>query len=85
VVLEGLENILKVGRQDAKTNGANNLYADFVEEADGLEKLEVLQIHQNITIYQKAVKILEEYFGCEDEDQMAQMQFGISEVNNFTF
>lgn len=69
VALEGLENILKVGEQDSKASGRNQ-FADIIEEAQGLDKIEQLQVHQNIDIYEKAVKILETYFAAqEDEDQ----------------
>jgi len=70
VALEGLENILKVGEQDAKHgNSARNQYADYIEEAEGLDKIEQLQVHQNIDIYEKAVKLLETYFAAEEDDQ----------------
>jgi hypothetical protein len=68
VALEGLENILKVGEKESKTTGEQNPYAILVEEADGLDKIEQLQSHQNNDIYEKAVKILELYFGGEEED-----------------
>jgi len=68
VALEGLENILKIGEQDAKNTGRNH-YADIIEEAQGLDKIEQLQVHQNIDIYEKAVKILETYFAAQEEDQ----------------
>ena len=67
VALEGLENILKVGEVD-KVDGRPNQYAQFIDEAEGLEKIENLQNHNNNEIYEKAMKILEEYFGLEDED-----------------
>jgi len=69
VALEGLENILKVGEQDAKNSAGRNQFADLVEEAQGLDKIEQLQVHQNIDIYEKAVKILENYFAAQEEDQ----------------
>ncbi|KAL6053342.1 Inositol monophosphatase 2 [Balamuthia mandrillaris] len=70
VALEGIENILKVGEDDAKNAGTRNRFADMVEEAEGLDKIEQLQVHQNVDIYEKAVKILETYYaGQEQEDQ----------------
>ena len=68
VALEGLENILKVGEKDAKGSGGINQYATYIEEAEGLDKIEQLQAHQNNDIYEKAVKILESYFAAEEED-----------------
>ena len=98
VALEGLENILKVGACDAQEQGAGavNAYAAFVDEAEGLEKIEALQTHPNNDIYEKArargaatrrparsafpnpdpthcphqaVKIMESYFGLEEEEE----------------
>lgn len=69
VALEGLENILKVGEAEKEmgTTGGVNTYAQYVDEAEGLEKIENLQSHQNNDIYEKSVKILETYFGLEEE------------------
>ncbi|THF95598.1 hypothetical protein TEA_016640 [Camellia sinensis var. sinensis] len=61
VCLEGLENILKVGEAD-KEGGMNNginLYAQTIDESDGLYKIENLQTRDNNEIHEKAVKILE--------------------------
>ena len=34
----------------------------------GLDKIEFLQAHENMDIYQKAYDIIDHYFGTEDED-----------------
>eukprot|EP01091_Cochliopodium_minus_P009610 TRINITY_DN239_c0_g1_i1.p1 TRINITY_DN239_c0_g1~~TRINITY_DN239_c0_g1_i1.p1 ORF type:complete len:525 (-),score=183.13 TRINITY_DN239_c0_g1_i1:117-1691(-) len=68
VSLEALENILKIGELDSKSNSGHNIFSDYIEEADGIEKIEQLQTHQNNEIYEKAVKILEQYFSAEQED-----------------
>ena len=34
----------------------------------GLDKIEFLQSHENMDIYQKAFDIIEHYFGSEEED-----------------
>jgi len=68
VALEGLENILKVGQDEAGFHAGTNPMAHIVHEAEGLEKIEQLQGHENEDVYNKAVKILETYFGAEDED-----------------
>ncbi|KAB2036641.1 hypothetical protein ERO13_D03G015400v2 [Gossypium hirsutum] len=49
VCLEGLENILKVGEPDKEMgmNGGINLYAQMIDECDGLDKIENLQTHDN--------------------------------------
>ncbi|EXB60957.1 Importin subunit alpha [Morus notabilis] len=71
VCLEGLENILKVGEADKEMglNGGINLYAQQIDECDGLDKIESLQNHDNNEIYEKAVKILERYWTEEDDDE----------------
>ncbi|KAI4349915.1 hypothetical protein L6164_010457 [Bauhinia variegata] len=58
VCLEGLENILKVGEADKSTgkNGGVNLYAQMIDDAEGLEKIENLQSHDNTEIYEKAME-----------------------------
>ncbi|KAH9688168.1 Importin subunit alpha-2 [Citrus sinensis] len=65
VCLIGLENILKVGeaeRNMGTTIGDVNQYAQFVEEAGGLEKIENLQSHDNNEIHEKSVKIFKTYW-----------------------
>jgi len=70
VALEGLENILKVGEADKELGGpgATNMYSQHIDEAEGLDKIELLQNHNKDEIHEKAVKILERYFGFEDEE-----------------
>ncbi len=67
VALEGLENILKVGDAEQKQLGhPRNMMAQWVEEAEGLEKIEDLQQHENDEIYHKVLKIIGEYFEGEE-------------------
>lgn len=75
IALEGLENILKVGDEDSKDTltGGSNPMAVFISEADGLNKIEELQQHSNNDIYERCIKILETYFGVEDEEEMAEI------------
>ena len=70
VCLEGLENILKVGEAEKNLGSTRevNLYAQMIDDAEGLEKIENLQSHDNTEIYEKAVKILETYW-LEEEDE----------------
>ena len=44
----------------------NNVFADMVDEAEGVDKMEGLQSHENQDIYEKSIKILEAYFDIED-------------------
>lgn len=68
VALNGLENILRLGDQDASTHNGINPYTVLIEECYGLDKIEFLQSHQNMEIYQKAFDIIERYFSSEEED-----------------
>lgn len=69
VILDAIDNILKVGKQDS-TVTEDNSYCDLVEECGGLDQLEDLQRHENEEIYEKSVKILQEYFESEEDDGM---------------
>ena len=67
------------------TNGIN-VYAQSIEDAEGLEKIENLQSHDNTEIYEKAVKILETYWLEDEDDAMptnddAQSAFRFGESN----
>ncbi|XP_008246369.1 PREDICTED: importin subunit alpha-4-like [Prunus mume] len=70
VCLEGPENILKVGEADKEMgmNDGINLYAQLVDECEGLDKIDNLQTHDNSEIYEKAVKILERDWAEEELD-----------------
>ncbi|KAK1354303.1 Importin subunit alpha [Heracleum sosnowskyi] len=61
VALEGLENILKVGEAEKNLGhtGDVNVYAQLIDESEGLEKIENLQSHDNNEIYEKAVMELQ--------------------------
>jgi len=68
VCLEVLENFLKVGEAEKNfgNTGDVNLYAQMIDNNEGLEKIEHLRSHDNSEIYEKAVNILETYW-LEDE------------------
>lgn len=68
VALNGLDNILRLGEQDAKLNNGTNPYVIMIEESYGLDKIEFLQSNENREIYQKAFDMIERYFGTEEED-----------------
>ena len=71
VALDGIESILEVGKKRAASavGGGFNTYAQLVDEAQGLDAIESLQTHPNDDTYEKAVQILERYFGLESESQ----------------
>ncbi|XP_071691482.1 importin subunit alpha-1b-like, partial [Rutidosis leptorrhynchoides] len=70
VCLEGLENILKVEEAEKNLGGSVgiNLYAQMIDYAEGLEKIENLESHYNNEIREKSVKLLETYWLVEEED-----------------
>ncbi len=72
VAFNGLENILKLGAAEAKRTNGPNPYAIMIEECFGLDKIEYLQSHENIEIYQKAFHIIETYFGVDDDENLPQ-------------
>ena len=70
LVLDTLENFLKVGACDRDESGGSvNHYATFVEESEGLEKIKLLKNHRNSDVNEKAVKVLETFFAGQDPDK----------------
>uniref|UniRef100_A0A0E0BZH6 Uncharacterized protein n=1 Tax=Oryza meridionalis TaxID=40149 RepID=A0A0E0BZH6_9ORYZ len=68
--LEALDNILRVGEAKKNLGACNmNIFVPMVDEADGLDKIEDLQNHDNVEIYNKAVYVLESYWVQEDDQQ----------------
>lgn len=72
VALEGIENILNLGLQEAGVEGVNK-YALAIEQAEGLLKLDMLLNHPNLDISQRAGEIVDVFF-VEDDDDGAYMQ-----------
>ena len=60
VALDAIDCILKLGEK------LNKSYQSFVDECDGLTAIETLQEHESDEVYQKAVSIIESYFGEDD-------------------
>jgi len=72
VALEGLENILKVGRaRQEHCQSDRNQFAEYVEESGGVDYLEQLQSNDSIPdeIYEKAANLVKDYFGGTDDDE----------------
>jgi importin subunit alpha-1 len=67
VILDGLENMLEMGGKNIN-NSEFNEYALIIEQSGGVEKLENLQYHNNKEIYDHSVRLLEKFFGAEEED-----------------
>ncbi|KAL5097405.1 hypothetical protein RYX36_001732 [Vicia faba] len=81
---EGLKNILIAGKAENSqgNSGDANLYAQMIEDSEGLEKIESLQNHDNNEIYEKAVKLLKTYW-CEEESEILPSSHGDQSGFNF--
>jgi len=81
VALEGLENILRAGEEDIRELGENR-YSIEVERSKGVDKIEELQNSNNVEIFEKSNKIIEEFFSFEntmDDDSPSMMgQFDLT-------
>ena len=84
LMLEAIGTLLAAGELLGKVKGnTDNPFLVPFDEADGVDKLEALQEHHNEEVYQKAVDLLEKYFGedgDEDENLLPNVQNG-----GFTF
>lgn len=65
VALEAISRILRAAGVSSATKAANEVSLRF-EEMSGISLLESLQRHHNLFIYEKAVEMLNEFFGLED-------------------
>ncbi|XP_023633367.1 importin subunit alpha-1-like, partial [Capsella rubella] len=61
--LDGLERILVAGEVEKNTTGGVNLYSQLIGDAEGKEKIENLQQHESKEINEKALNIVETYWG----------------------
>lgn len=85
IVLEALENILKVGDVDkANNNRPVNQYGLYIEEAGGLELINQCQNNENYEIYELAYNIIDQFFSEEDDDSVDDSDL-IPEVKGATF
>lgn len=94
VALEGIENILRVGQNEAAKSDSTNHFAELVEECGGVSKLEMLQQAENIEVelYEKAGQIVKNYFEgvhvttTENEQNLGFNEFNpCSQERNFSF
>jgi len=65
VVLDGINNILKMAADDVET------IAHMIEECGGLDRIEMLQQHENEDIYKLAYAIIDHYFSGDVEEDPA--------------
>jgi importin subunit alpha-1 len=67
VALEGLENMLRCGQ----STGNLEKIVEMITDCGGTSAIEELQAHENKVVYNRALKILEQYLGGEEEDVTA--------------
>lgn len=78
LAMDAMEAILKaMGESDRAIN--------LIEECGGIDKLESLQEHEDEGIYTRAVRILENYFGGEEEVESENLAPAVSAQNPNTF
>jgi Atypical Arm repeat len=57
----------------------------MLEELDGVQIIENLQEHQNLDVYEKAVSIVETFFGGEEVDEDENLVPETNDNGTFTF
>jgi importin subunit alpha-1 len=71
VILDALDNVLTVGTSDP-LGGDEREYADLLDEYGGVDAIDLLQRHDNDSVYLRAKSIIDKFFGgtqVEDEGQ----------------
>merc|ERR1712238_395838 len=66
--LDIISDVLKVGR-NASSSGSRDfdLERNYASRVDGRDIIEELQYHKNDVVYRKSMRIIEMYFGIEEE------------------
>lgn len=83
IAMEALEAILKL--DTSATYGGHVSYAQLVDEAGGVDHLELLQEHENTGVYERAVRIIETFFGGEEEGDVGENLAPSAGENGFEF
>ncbi|CAM9615020.1 unnamed protein product [Ectocarpus fasciculatus] len=66
-ILVALDAISAIFAHDSENNGLP--WVQMFDESGGVDRLEQLQEHENRAVYDKAIDIIERFYGCEDEDE----------------
>jgi hypothetical protein len=107
VALDGIDSILKVGKERAAKGGpvhgvawaagktmelshgqapgfnGFNVYAQLVDECRGLDAIEALQTHPNDDTYEKAMQVLDHYFGLDPDPSIEPAQLQSAAVSTY--
>ena len=78
VLLEGIRNVLEVGKAHFLDEKGDNPFTFIVEECGGLDIIEEMQGHLNQHVYELAVEIIESYFNVEEIDLTQQSMENIN-------
>jgi hypothetical protein len=62
VALDAIKQVLRTGKEQGKP------YDVYFDECDGVSKLENLQHHSNTKIYERAVELIDDFYGGGEED-----------------
>ena len=73
VALEGINFILKCGREHLLDANGNNPMVVVAEQCGLVDKIEQLQLVKNQKVYEKAIDILETYFILEEQEDIMEM------------
>jgi hypothetical protein len=83
IVMVALDAVSAILNHGGDRYGGNK-FANLVDECGGLDIIEDLQEHENADIYDKAVQLIETYFGEEEEEECKNMAPTVS-ANAKTF
>lgn len=64
VAMDAIDNALSSAPADD-----HKAYLDLMDEADGLELLEKLRVHENTQVYEKSAEIIQKYFTEQEENE----------------